>query len=556
MQPTEGYTVPRRTLDVEDYIDILRRHKGWIFGPFLFTLVASVVGGYTWPDTYISSGIIKVERQQVPENLVQSTITQDMIDRINSMQESVLSRSKLTEIITTYNLYLKERARLPLDDVIETMRGKVAIEPLGQGAGKNVPAFRVSFSYPDRHLAQKVVQELMSRFMDENFRNQSNQTFQTTDFLKSEQDKAQKELDAIEDRLAAYKVENNGRLPEQVTNNIQKLTSLESSATNFSTQISRYQAEKIGLESQLATETRRDTVLNNLKTDPAIVAQQQPQKSQKTYQAELEVEKFADKLRQLRLQYKDNYPLVKAAQEDLNAAQSRLDQSQKEDQMEFAKRNEIIPGKQGQIQTVASVKESLDRDATVSSLQSRIAAAQTQIDELDVQLKNTNLQIRQLQGRLDSVPTSEKEYEDLKREQAIKQEEYAQMTKNLAKANITQTMEDRKEGEHLESLDPANLPESPASPNHPFVIGMGAGLGLILGIAIAGAREMKDTSLKNLKDVRAYTQMAILGSIPLLENDFVVRRRRRLAWLGWTTACLAAVVLMSGSVLYYISTKQ
>ena len=74
----------------------------------------------------------------------------------------------------------------------------------------------------------------------------------------------------------------------------------------------------------------------------------------------------------------------------------------------------------------------------------------------------------------------------------------------------------------------------------------GRGVGLIARIVIAGAREMKDTSLKNLKDVRAYTQMAILGSVPLLENDFVVRRRRRLAWLGWTTACLAAAVVMSG----------
>jgi hypothetical protein len=84
---------------------------------------------------------------------------------------------------------------------------------------------------------------------------------------------------------------------------------------------------------------------------------------------------------------------------------------------------------------------------------------------------------------------------------------------------------------------------------------IGAGLGLLLGICIAGVREMKDTSLKNLKDVRAYTQMAILGSVPLLENDFVVRRRRRLAWLGWTTACLAAIVVMSGSVVYYYVTK-
>ena len=84
-----------------------------------------------------------------------------------------------------------------------------------------------------------------------------------------------------------------------------------------------------------------------------------------------------------------------------------------------------------------------------------------------------------------------------------------------------------------------------------MVILLGAGLGLILGISIAGFREMKDTSLKNLKDVRAYTQMSILGSVPLLENDFVVRRRRRLSWLSWSTACLGAAVVMSGSVVYY-----
>jgi hypothetical protein len=74
-------------------------------------------------------------------------------------------------------------------------------------------------------------------------------------------------------------------------------------------------------------------------------------------------------------------------------------------------------------------------------------------------------------------------------------------------------------------------------------------------LVIAAAREAKDTSLKNLKDVRAYTQLAILGSVPLLENDFVVRRRSRIAWLGWTTACLLAAITMAGSVAYYYATK-
>ena len=94
-------------------------------------------------------------------------------------------------------------------------------------------------------------------------------------------------------------------------------------------------------------------------------------------------------------------------------------------------------------------------------------------------------------------------------------------------------IETRKLGETLEQLDAALLPQTPSEPKRPVIIGLGAALGLFVGLVVAGAREMKDTSLKNLKDVRAYTKMPILGSIPLLENDLVVRRRRRIAWLGW-----------------------
>ena len=101
MQPSESFNVPRRTLDVEDYIDILRRHKGWIFGPFLLTLVASVVGVYVWPDNYISQAVIKVTPQQVPQSMVPTAINQMMTDRINSKEQTILSRTVLTSIIQT-----------------------------------------------------------------------------------------------------------------------------------------------------------------------------------------------------------------------------------------------------------------------------------------------------------------------------------------------------------------------------------------------------------------------------------------------------------------------
>src|SRR6185436_3062871 len=130
MQPTENFDIPRRTLDVEDYIDILRRHKSWVFGPFLLTLVASVVGVYFWPDRYESTAIIKIVPQQVPQNMVQSSVTQDMLDRINSMAATVLSRSVLTTIINNNDLYPSQRKRLPTDDVVEMMHGEVHIDPM------------------------------------------------------------------------------------------------------------------------------------------------------------------------------------------------------------------------------------------------------------------------------------------------------------------------------------------------------------------------------------------------------------------------------------------
>src|SRR6202041_1197434 len=155
-------------------------------------------------------------------------------------------------------------------------------------------------------------------------------------------------------------------------------------------------------------------------------------------------------------------------------------------------------------------------------------------------------------GRVETLPAGERQYGDLLREKEIARGKYVNLETSLQKAQIAQDMEGRKQGETLELLDPASLPLIPTEPKRPLIVSIGAAVGLLLGIVIAGALEMKDTSLKNLKDVRAYTQIAILGSIPLLENDFVVRRRRRLAWLGWTTSCLAAIVVMAGSIVYYV----
>jgi len=231
MQPTETVNVTRRTLDVEDYIDILRRHKGWIFGPFLLTLVASVVGVYVWPDQYKSEALIQVKPQKVPQNLVQSVVNQDLSEEINTMSNQIMSRSTLTSIIRNFDLYKREIARRPMDDVIEIMKSKIKIAPVAQsmagGGARTVAAFAVSFTYENKYDAQKVVQDLVSKFISQHTTDRSEITVQTRQLLQDEVDGARKELEEKGDKLTAFRSANAGRLPDQLNATTQQFMALQ-----------------------------------------------------------------------------------------------------------------------------------------------------------------------------------------------------------------------------------------------------------------------------------------------------------------------------------------
>jgi uncharacterized protein involved in exopolysaccharide biosynthesis len=101
-------SVPRRSLDFEDYIDIIRRNFRWLIGPAFVGLVISTVVAYMLQDTYVSKAIIRIVPQQISPDLVKNTSAQDVSDRINGMAQQILSRGTLTNLIETYGLYKEE----------------------------------------------------------------------------------------------------------------------------------------------------------------------------------------------------------------------------------------------------------------------------------------------------------------------------------------------------------------------------------------------------------------------------------------------------------------
>ncbi|MBL8230710.1 MAG: hypothetical protein JNL98_19615 [Bryobacterales bacterium] len=550
----QGYdpqqNIGRRAPDMEDYVDMLRRQKAWILGPMFAALVVAVVVAHLWPDTFVSTAVVRVVPPQVPEAFVPTNVNLEMSQRINSMAQQILSRSTLTNIINTYGLYPRDRARLPMEDVVENMRrenvriSNVVSFTTSEGK-RQVPAFQISFAYENRMTAQKVCQDLVSRFINENQRDRANQSTFTTQFLKDQLELARRDLEGVEDKLAAFRVQNAGRLPDQVQQNMQQLTALEQRLTNLNGTLSRINQEKLLLESQLQIYKDQIKTVGS-PTEQVSVAREQAKNDRLTVM-DRDITNMETQIAAMRENYRDSHPDMQRALAALKVLKSKRDGMVKDEENKK-------PAEETKTKTVVNpmvVREARELEAAIRRVQSAIEAKDLEVEETRKEVARVDAQVRNTQTRIDATPLGEKQYLDLLRDRDLVRQRVEELNRKKSISAVATDLENRQQGENLELLDPASVPQKPSEPDRPVLIGAGLGLGLVVGILLAGARELKDSSLKNLKDVRAYTNLDILGSIPLLENDLVVRRRRRLAWLAWSTACIVGVLIMSGSMYYY-----
>jgi polysaccharide chain length determinant protein (PEP-CTERM system associated) len=550
MQPMQDLlSIPRRPLDVEDYIDILRRHKSWILGPAFACLVASVVVAFMWTDTYLSEATVQVVAPQVPEKYVPSNVNSEMSSRINQMAQTVQSRANLINIIQSNNLYRGNLQRKPLEDVIEDMRKDIRISPvvnLQQSGREPISAFRVSFEYSNRMLAQKVTQELVRGFIDENIRALSSQSTATTEFLKDQWEAAKKSLDELENRTTQFRLKNAGRLPDELQANLATLRTLEQQLAGSNEAVSRIGQEKLLLESQLRVYKEQYDSLTQGGSDHQVSV---AAKSERLAQLERDIVGAETLVSTLRERYKETHPDVKAAEAQLSALRKRRDALLKVEQDSAPQ--PAAPRKVN----VANIRGARELEVNIAAVQSQIQSKDMELEERTKAQKQILALVNQYNDRIQASPLMEREYAQLTRDYGLAKVRYDELNAKKAQSEIATSLENRGQGERLQLLDPASLPERPVKPNRPIIIAAGAAIGLLLGIFIAGAREMKDSSLKNLKDARAYTNLPVLGTVPLLENDLVVRRKRRLVWAAWSAACVCGVLLMAGSVYYYYITR-
>src|SRR6202166_1409478 len=224
---------PSRGLD--EYWTMAKRRRGYIILPAFFCLAVAWAGSWLLQATYQSDALILVEEEKVPEQYVVPNVSENFQDRLQSMTQQILSRTRLQSTVNRFHLYETRRQGLfaRSEDPIEQMRSDIKIDLVeAPGHPGQLTAFKIRYSSTSPQLAQQVNSELTSLFIDENLKSQQQLSESTTAFLESQLVTAQTKLEEQEAKVRAFKSAHFGNLPSQVETNVQILTGLQAQLQN------------------------------------------------------------------------------------------------------------------------------------------------------------------------------------------------------------------------------------------------------------------------------------------------------------------------------------
>jgi uncharacterized protein involved in exopolysaccharide biosynthesis len=258
-------------------------------------------------------------------------------------------------------------------------------------------------------------------------------------------------------------------------------------------------------------------------------------------------------LQSLRQRFRPGYPDIKETERAIAVLQK------KREDIEAAQIKALA-------EEAAKPKPAVRKSTNFKALESQ-TQIQGEVDRYNGLLKNNDAerdfklklkddydkQIADYRARLAATSLLEAPYADLKRDYQAAADKYEKYQKQKDLTSQSAELISRRATEYLDQLDAPTMPQRPVSPQRPIIVGAGFALSLMIGLAVAGVQEARDASLKNLKDVRAYTNLPVLCSIPLLENTLLVKRKRRITALAWSLALVVGILAVCGSLFYYYS---
>jgi uncharacterized protein involved in exopolysaccharide biosynthesis len=349
---------------------------------------------------------------------------------------------------------------------------------------------------------------------------------------------------AKQEQLATFTAENEGRLPENFQSNSMEVQTRQSAIAQINERISQERQRQALLDSNLNNNKNLQAQVESTLTQ-AVTTPNQAVRNTNLTQYEQAIANKQSECVFLQNKYQPNYPDVVTCKEQMKTLEDRKAELERAD-------SAPQPGSTTKVVTNTEAARQLSTlRSEESNIRAQISASVQQVQALEKNLADQTRNLKEVQDKLASRSQVIQKYNQLFSELQMAKDQYTSVSTKQETAGTQQSAEEHQVGERLGVLEQPITPDKPASPIRGAWVAIGTVIGLFAGIALAGAKEIKNTSLKNLKDVRAYTNLPVLSSIPLLENALLVRRKRRMAWLAWSSAIIIGTILMSGAMYYH-----
>ncbi len=542
-QPTKG---------MKDYLNTLwrRKYQAMIVGFILLIIVVSLALGL--PSIYRSSSTILIEQQEIPQDLVRTTITSYADQRIQVISQRVMTSLNLWEIIKKFELYKDMRKEEPRELVLKEMRDNISLDTLSADvvdprSGRPIQAtiaFTLAFKNKSPSIAQKVANELTSLFLKENLKSRTQMATDTSRFLEEETRKLSLKITDLETRLAEFKEKNVNNLPELAQLNQQTLQRTEREAEEVEREINMLRERKIYLESQLGQITPSSSVISE--TGERVLSPAGRLKVLKTEYLRLSAV------------YSKNHPEIKRLNREISALETEVEvtDSSKEikeqiisleaellkEQEHYSEQHPVIKKLQKQIgslrevyqQKVSTEKLFLNsqKDEVVGDnpvfiqLKTQLEATETELLSLYNKKEKLNNKMVKYELRLIQTPQIEKDYRTLLRDYDNALIDYKETKSKLVAAQLAESMEIGRKGERFTLIEPPILPQKPVSPNRTAILILGFFFSIILSIGFAILLDTIDGRLHGQKIINHLIGESSLSVIPYIMTNAEIKKRK------------------------------
>lgn len=523
---------------MDDYLAILRRRKKAIIIPFLFVLTIAAALAFGLPPVYQSTATILIEQQEIPQDLVPSTVASYAAERIQVISKRVMTRENLWRIIEEKNLYANERGHVDNSVLIQRIRENIRVkmvsadvfDPSKGRPGKATIAFDISFKADTPRATQDVVRELVDLFLRENIRMRTQKAEVTSDFLAEESQRLGAEISKLEAVLADFKERNIGRLPEQMQMNMSLLDRTGRELETVERQLYTLEERKMALETQLSqidpnTAQSPAQRLEDLKAAylkaSALYSPDHPDVVRMKREIEFLKEQVGDIDDRDRLKQR-----ILEAQAELNRAL----ENRSEDHPDVIRLKNTLAKLNAELE---QAPEDMASHLGVNPDNPAYIAILTQLEGVKISIKAEQERRARLKEKLDlyekrilATPRVEQEWLILRRDYDNAIKKYKDIKQKQLQAEVSEKLERDSMGERFSVIDPPELPTLPIEPDRLGIMLLGTVLSFAGSVTFAAFREFMDRTLHGAKSVARLLQAPPLSVIPYIENRRDQKQKR------------------------------